>query len=169
MQISQCFCRGYCCCSEWDCPDYKTGGPQPWEGGTLFCLHKAFNNSHKKWYKTNYFWCLFTQSVIMKAIIQKELGIPIVEISDQTAIIDGGDVLFTGKMNIQKLILKKKTLDFLIWQEGNSLLVLAHERTSQAPEDLPLHSPNIHALLSRYLLIFCVDRRFLYLLLPFHV
>lgn len=36
------------------------------------------------------------QSVIMKAIIQKELGIPIVEISDQTAIIDGGDVLFTG-------------------------------------------------------------------------
>lgn len=32
----------------------------------------------------------------MKAIIQKELGIPIVEISDQTAIIDGGDVLFTG-------------------------------------------------------------------------
>lgn len=50
--------------------------------------------------KTNYFWCLFTQSVIMKAIIQKELGIPIVEISDQTAIIDGGDVLFTGRINI---------------------------------------------------------------------
>lgn len=37
------------------------------------------------------------ESVIMKAIIQKELGIPIVEISDQTAIIDGGDVLFTGR------------------------------------------------------------------------
>ena len=69
------------------------------------------------------------------------------------------------KVNLKK----RRLLIFLIWQEGNSLLVLAHERTSQAPEDLPLHSPNIHALLSRYLLIFCVDRRFLYLLLPFHV
>ena len=32
----------------------------------------------------------------MKAIIQKELGLPTVEISDQKATIDGGDVLFTG-------------------------------------------------------------------------
>lgn len=32
----------------------------------------------------------------MKAIIQKELELPIVEISDKTATIDGGDVLFTG-------------------------------------------------------------------------
>lgn len=33
----------------------------------------------------------------MKAIIQKELGIPVVEIKDQTAKLDGGDVLFTGR------------------------------------------------------------------------
>ena len=32
----------------------------------------------------------------MKAIIQKELGLPTVEISDPKATIDGGDVLFTG-------------------------------------------------------------------------
>lgn len=32
----------------------------------------------------------------MKAIIQKELGLPTVEISDQKATVDGGDVLFTG-------------------------------------------------------------------------
>nr|CAH0102288.1 unnamed protein product [Daphnia galeata] len=37
------------------------------------------------------------ESIIMKAIIQKELGLPTVEISDQKATIDGGDVLFTGK------------------------------------------------------------------------
>ena len=36
------------------------------------------------------------QAVIIKAIIQRELGLPIVEISDQKATIDGGDVLFTG-------------------------------------------------------------------------
>ena len=32
----------------------------------------------------------------MKTFIQKELGIPIVEISDATATIEVGDVVFTG-------------------------------------------------------------------------
>lgn len=36
------------------------------------------------------------KAIIMKAIIQKELGLPVVEISDQKATLDGGDVLFTG-------------------------------------------------------------------------
>jgi len=35
----------------------------------------------------------------MKSILQKELGLPIIEISDQSATIDGGDVLFTGIIN----------------------------------------------------------------------
>jgi hypothetical protein len=35
----------------------------------------------------------------MKAILQKELGLPIVEIADETATIDGGDVLFTGTLS----------------------------------------------------------------------
>ena len=38
----------------------------------------------------------------MKAIIQKELGLPTVEISDQKATIDGGDVLFTGIFQMYK-------------------------------------------------------------------
>ncbi len=32
----------------------------------------------------------------MKSIIQKELDLPIVEINDLTATIEGGDVVFTG-------------------------------------------------------------------------
>ena len=39
-----------------------------------------------------------SQAIIMKAILQKELGLPIVEIADETATIDGGDVLFTGTL-----------------------------------------------------------------------
>jgi len=33
----------------------------------------------------------------MKSILQKEIGLPIVELSDPNATIDGGDVLFTGR------------------------------------------------------------------------
>ncbi len=33
----------------------------------------------------------------MKTILQKELGLPVVEIADEQATVDGGDVLFTGK------------------------------------------------------------------------
>ena len=33
----------------------------------------------------------------MKSILQKEISLPIVELSDPNATIDGGDVLFTGK------------------------------------------------------------------------
>ena len=32
----------------------------------------------------------------MKNILQKELELPIMEISDDTATLEGGDVLFTG-------------------------------------------------------------------------
>jgi len=54
----------------------------------------------------------------MKAIIQKELGIPIVEISDQTAIIDGGDVLFTGDENIKLILNKRRLLIFGFGRKG---------------------------------------------------
>jgi len=33
----------------------------------------------------------------MKTILQKELGLPVVEIADEQATVDGGDVLFTGR------------------------------------------------------------------------
>ena len=35
----------------------------------------------------------------MKSILQKEIGLPIVELSDPNATIDGGDVLFTGRLS----------------------------------------------------------------------
>lgn len=34
----------------------------------------------------------------IRAVFKKELDIPIVEIADQNAKLDGGDVLFTGKI-----------------------------------------------------------------------
>merc|ERR1711911_333455 len=37
------------------------------------------------------------EAIIMKSILQKEIGLPIVELSDPNATIDGGDVLFTGR------------------------------------------------------------------------
>lgn len=33
----------------------------------------------------------------MRAVLKKELDLPIVEITDDSAKLDGGDVLFTGK------------------------------------------------------------------------
>lgn len=32
----------------------------------------------------------------IRAVLQKELNIPLIEIADQSARLDGGDVLFTG-------------------------------------------------------------------------
>lgn len=32
----------------------------------------------------------------VRAVLKKELGLPVVEISDESARLDGGDVLFTG-------------------------------------------------------------------------
>lgn len=34
----------------------------------------------------------------VRSVLKKELDLPIVEISDQNAKLDGGDVLFTGKI-----------------------------------------------------------------------
>ena len=39
---------------------------------------------------------LVSQVDYMRNIINNELGLPIADIRDQTALIDGGDVLFTG-------------------------------------------------------------------------
>lgn len=41
---------------------------------------------------------LFTKVESIRAVIKKELDLPIVEISDENAKLDGGDVLFTGKI-----------------------------------------------------------------------
>lgn len=32
----------------------------------------------------------------MKAVLRKELDLPIIDIADKSAMLDGGDVLFTG-------------------------------------------------------------------------
>lgn len=52
----------------------------------------------------------------MKAIIQKELGLPVVEISDQTARLDGGDVLFTGISNADGWVVKTVTSTENVWK-----------------------------------------------------
>lgn len=49
----------------------------------------------------------------MKTFIQKELGIPIVEISDATATIEGGDVVFTGNKRLRVKFVNKYILFFL--------------------------------------------------------
>jgi len=60
-------------------------------------FYSSENQYNTNWFKTKYyFWCVFLQSIRMKTFIQKELGISIVEISDETATIEGGDVVFTG-------------------------------------------------------------------------
>lgn len=38
----------------------------------------------------------FFQVETIRAVLKKELNLPIVEISDESAKLDGGDVLFTG-------------------------------------------------------------------------
>lgn len=40
----------------------------------------------------------------MRAVLKKELDIPIVEIADQNAKLDGGDVLFTGMLIINYFV-----------------------------------------------------------------
>lgn len=37
----------------------------------------------------------------MKTILQRELELPVMEISDQSATLEGGDVLFTGDYFVQ--------------------------------------------------------------------
>lgn len=44
----------------------------------------------------------------IRAVFKKELDIPIVEIADPNAKLDGGDVLFTGKI-IEETIWKKNS------------------------------------------------------------
>jgi len=39
----------------------------------------------------------FVQLDTIRAVLKKELEIPLIEISDKNARLDGGDVLFTGK------------------------------------------------------------------------
>lgn len=34
----------------------------------------------------------------MRAVLRKELDLPIIDIADKTAMLDGGDVLFTGQL-----------------------------------------------------------------------
>jgi hypothetical protein len=53
----------------------------------------------------------------MKAIIQKELGLPTVEISDQKATIDGGDVLFTGIFQSTKHFVYTKKFQMCIFRQ----------------------------------------------------
>lgn len=38
----------------------------------------------------------------MRTILQNELELPLIEISDEKATLDGGDVLFTGKDTLNK-------------------------------------------------------------------
>lgn len=42
----------------------------------------------------------------MKSILQRELGLPILEIDDESATLEGGDVLFTGSSAIKFFSLK---------------------------------------------------------------
>jgi hypothetical protein len=44
---------------------------------------------------------LFLQVETVRAVLKKELDLPIVEIADESAKLDGGDVLFTGKNRCQ--------------------------------------------------------------------
>jgi len=64
----------------------------------VYRFYSFENQYYTNWFITLHynFWCVFLQSIRMKTFIQKELGIPIVEISDETATIEGGDVVFTG-------------------------------------------------------------------------
>lgn len=41
--------------------------------------------------------CLQVETI--RVVLKKELDLPIIEISDSKAKLDGGDVLFTGKRN----------------------------------------------------------------------
>lgn len=39
----------------------------------------------------------YLQVEYMRAILKNELELPVIEISDESATLDGGDVLFTGE------------------------------------------------------------------------
>ena len=39
----------------------------------------------------------FFQIDMLRAVLKKELEVPLIEIADKNACLDGGDVLFTGK------------------------------------------------------------------------
>jgi hypothetical protein len=47
------------------------------------------------------FLCLQVETI--RAVLKKELDLPIIEIGDDSAKLDGGDVLFTGTVHIGSL------------------------------------------------------------------
>lgn len=44
------------------------------------------------------------QTETIRVVLKKELDMPIIEMSDENARLDGGDVLFTGKVKIITII-----------------------------------------------------------------
>lgn len=55
---------------------------------------------------------LLYQVESIRAVFKKELDIPIVEIADPNAKLDGGDVLFTGKNSHERMVAKIITKHF---------------------------------------------------------
>lgn len=51
-----------------------------------------------------FIWRISFQVESIRAVFKKELDIPIVEIADPKAKLDGGDVLFTGNIDSVRLL-----------------------------------------------------------------
>jgi len=65
----------------------------------------------------------------MKTFMQEELDIPILEISDETATIEGGDVVFTGN---KPLRFKFVNISFFFTSIGREFFVGISSRTNLA-------------------------------------
>lgn len=60
-------------------------------------MHSRLSYYFSHFFLSLFFFLLLFQVESIRAVFKKELDIPIVEIADPNAKLDGGDVLFTGK------------------------------------------------------------------------